>query len=75
MISTQAATLVDVVERLEGVEDDAEVTHGFVFFDLLGVVVVGYSATVARLAKARRPLEHLAARQTPCQDARIASTH
>ena len=36
------------MERLEGVEDDAEVTHGFVFFDLLGVVVVGYSATVAR---------------------------
>ena len=45
---SEAATLVDVVERLEGVEDDAEVTHGFVFFDLLGVVVVGYSATVAR---------------------------
>ena len=46
--ASEAATLVDVVERLEGVEDDAEVTHGFVFFDLLGVVVVGYSATVAR---------------------------
>ena len=45
---SEAATLVDVVERLEGGEDDAEVTHGFVFFDLLGVVVVGYSATVAR---------------------------
>ena len=45
---SEAATLVDIVERLEGVDDDAEVTHGFVFFDLLGVVVVGYSATVAR---------------------------
>ena len=40
---SEAATLVDVVERLEGVEDDAEVTHGLERFDLLGVVVVGYS--------------------------------
>ena len=47
--SSEAATLVDVVERLGGVDDAAEVTHGFVFFDFLGLIVVGYSASTARV--------------------------